>query len=111
MSTKTKNGNVAAESAEPKEPMTGKTKMVSDKLVQSQEVEWSDGFDQKDLLRVLMEMRSGNFNVRMPIDQVGINGKICDTLNDIISLNEKMIEEFTKAGNTIGKQGKLTQRI
>ncbi len=55
-------------------------------------------------------MKNGNFNVRMPIDEVGLNGKICDTLNDIISLNEKMMQEFTRAGSTIGKQGKLTQR-
>src|SRR6185312_11877432 len=43
----------------------------------------------KELLRVLMEVRNGNFSVRMPIDQVGISGKICDTLNEIISINEK----------------------
>jgi HAMP domain-containing protein/signal transduction histidine kinase/CheY-like chemotaxis protein len=65
----------------------------------------------EELLRVLTEVKNGNFTVRMPINQVGINGKICDTLNDIISLNEKMMQEFTRAGNTIGKQGKLTQRI
>ncbi|MFL5752021.1 MAG: HAMP domain-containing protein [Bacteroidia bacterium] len=47
----------------------------------------------------------------MPIDHTGLSGKVCDTLNEIISLNEKMMEEFTRAGNTIGKQGKLTQRI
>ena len=65
----------------------------------------------KELLKVLMEVRNGNFNVRMPIDQVGISGKICDTLNEIISMNEKMTMEFTKASNTIGKQGKLTHRL
>src|SRR5687767_15352158 len=65
----------------------------------------------EELLRVLTEVKNGNFTVRMPINQVGINGKICDILNDIISLNEKMMQEFTRAGNTIGKQGKLTQRI
>lgn len=32
-------------------------------------------------------------------------------MNDIISLNDKMMQEFTIARNTIGKQGKLTQRI
>ena len=68
-------------------------------------------FDDEELLRVLTEVKNGNFTVRMPIDQVGISGKICDTLNEIISLNEKMMQEFTRAGNTIGKQGKLTQRI
>ena len=67
--------------------------------------------DDKELLRILMEVRNGNFSVRMPIDEVGVKGKICDTLNEIISLNEAMMREFTKAGNTIGKQGKLTQRI
>ena len=65
----------------------------------------------RDLLEVLTEVKNGNFSVRMPIDQIGLSGKICDTINEIISINEKMMLEFTKAGNTIGKQGKLTQRI
>ncbi len=67
--------------------------------------------DDKELLRILIQVRNGNFAVRMPIDEVGVKGKICDTLNEIISLNEEMMRQFTKAGNTIGKQGKLTQRI
>src|SRR3712207_4642391 len=67
--------------------------------------------DDQELLRVLTEVKNGNFAVRMPINQLGLTGKICDTLNDIISMNEKMMLEFTRAGNTIGKQGKLTQRI
>jgi len=67
--------------------------------------------DDKDLLRVLLLVRNGNFTVRMPIGEVGVRGRIFDTLNEIISLNEEMMREFTKAGNTIGKQGKLTQRI
>ncbi len=71
----------------------------------------AEQFDLRALLHVLTEMKNGNFSVRMPIDEVGLNGKICDTLNDIISLNEKMMQEFTRAGSTIGKQGKLTQRI
>ncbi len=67
--------------------------------------------DNKELLKVLMEVKNGNFAVRMPFDQIGLTGKICDTLNEIISLNEKMMMEFTRAGNTIGKQGQLTKRI
>ncbi|MEO6732100.1 MAG: HAMP domain-containing protein [Ferruginibacter sp.] len=71
----------------------------------------NDDLDTRYLLQVLTAVKNGNFSVRMPIDQVGLNGKICDTLNEIIFLNEKMMQEFTRAGNTIGKQGKLTQRI
>jgi HAMP domain-containing protein len=67
--------------------------------------------DNRELLRILTEVKSGNFAVRMPVDQVGVSGKICDTLNDIIGMNERLTEEFTRAANTIGKQGKLTERI
>jgi HAMP domain-containing protein len=74
-------------------------------------IHYNDDLDSRELLRVLSEVRNGNFGVRMPIDKIGINGKICDTLNDIISLNEKLMLELTKAGNTIGKQGKLTHRV
>src|SRR5689334_19991645 len=40
--------------------------------------------DMRALLYVLNEVKNGNFSVRMPIDQVGVSGKICDTLNEII---------------------------
>jgi HAMP domain-containing protein/signal transduction histidine kinase/CheY-like chemotaxis protein len=65
----------------------------------------------RELLRVLFEVRNGNFNVRMPIDKIGISGKICDTLNEIIVLNEIMERELMLARNTIGRQGKLTHRV
>src|ERR1700747_3563165 len=65
----------------------------------------------RELLRILIEVKNGNFDVRMPIDEVGISGKICDTLNEIIFMNQKMTQEITRASNTIGKQGKLNHRI
>src|SRR5437868_2134419 len=84
--------------AEPlaKETVTNTQKKV---LLKSQSEPILDSLDEKELLTVLMEVRNGNFSVRMPIDRVGMSGKICDTLNDIISTNERMIREFTKAGN------------
>src|SRR5687767_11619388 len=88
-------------------PVKAKARAAKPNLLQQLEGQ----LDQRELLSVLSEVRSGNFSVRMPIDQVGVSGKICDMLNDIISLNERMVQEFTRAGNTIGKQGKLTQRI
>src|ERR1700759_11425 len=71
----------------------------------------SEQEDYKMILHVLTEVKKGNFKVRMPIDKYGVQGKVYDTLNDIISLNEQMMLEFTRAGNIIGKEGKLTQRI
>ena len=69
------------------------------------------GLDQKELLRVLSEVRHGNFKVRMPVHYLGIEGKICDELNEIISLNEILMTELTNAGRTIGKEGNLTHRV
>ncbi len=67
--------------------------------------------NEKILLEVLTKVKSGDFTVRMPIDEVGRFRAICETLNDIIELNESMTLEFTKAANTIGKQGKLSERL
>src|SRR5271166_4316093 len=64
-----------------------------------------------ELFSALVKVKNGNFTIRLPEDQVGIKGKICDTLNEIIELNERMVIEFEKVGNSIGKQGKLTQRV
>src|SRR5690348_7788883 len=63
------------------------------------------------LLRVLDQVRNGDFTVRIPASGIGINGKVCDTLNDIISLNEILFHELKKARNTIGKQGNLNHRV
>jgi len=70
-----------------------------------------DELDIGELLRVLSEVKNGNFNVRMPMDKVGISGKICDTVNEIVLLNEILMEELSVARNTIGKQGRLTHRV
>ncbi|HEV2480903.1 MAG TPA: HAMP domain-containing protein [Puia sp.] len=94
------NGHSAARSA------NGASKAAKRKTYENDSL-----LDDKDLLRILLQVRNGNFSVRMPIGEVGVKGRIYDTLNEIISLNEEMMREFTKAGNTIGKQGKLTQRI
>jgi HAMP domain-containing protein len=56
-------------------------------------------------------VKEGNFSVRMPMDKIGVSGKICDTLNAIIFLNETLMQELTLAQNTIGKKGHLNHRV
>src|SRR5688500_6740978 len=67
--------------------------------------------DTSEILVLLTEIRNGNFNVRIPIDRVAISGKIFDTLNEIITINKKLVKEFSRARTTIGKEGRLNQRI
>src|ERR1700739_3297561 len=44
-----------------------------------------------ELLKILVQVRSGNFSVRLPSGQSGMKRSICETLNDIIELNERMV--------------------
>ncbi|MEN2416293.1 HAMP domain-containing protein [Flavobacterium mesophilum] len=64
-----------------------------------------------EFLKILLKVKNGNFSQRFPTDQDGTKRAICDTLNEIIDLNERMVFEFQKVGKSIGKQGKLTNRV
>ncbi len=43
-----------------------------------------EAIDPKKLFRVLSAYEHGDFSVRMPVDQIGITGKIYDALNHVI---------------------------
>ncbi|NVJ20944.1 HAMP domain-containing protein [Myxococcus sp. AM011] len=73
-------------------------------------VDDSDTLDSRQLLRVLTAVRKGDFSVRMPVDKVGNAGKVADSLNEIIELNERMAHEFERIGSVVGKEGRITQR-
>jgi hypothetical protein len=107
------NGSHDVEVIHPKTSKKKKPGIINPQLeaVVYQQQQFAGLMDSRELLRVLTDVKAGNFSARMPFDQVGISGKICDTLNEIISMNEKMMHEFTRAGHIIGKQGKLNQRI
>ncbi len=70
-----------------------------------------NSIDNKELLNILLEIKNGNFDVKMPIGKIGISGKVFEALNEIIFINKKLAKEFSRARNTIGKEGKLNQRI
>ncbi|MBW4690974.1 MAG: HAMP domain-containing protein [Lyngbya sp. HA4199-MV5] len=70
----------------------------------------TDNLDPKQLLNVLTEIKKGNFAVRMSIDQTGMAGKIADTLNDIIEMNERLTSELEHIGTVVGKEGKINER-
>src|SRR5688500_6452198 len=63
------------------------------------------------LLRTLAAVKKGGFSVRMPVEFTGTQGKIADTLNDILELNERSAAEVERISNVVGKEGKLSQRM
>jgi HAMP domain-containing protein/signal transduction histidine kinase/CheY-like chemotaxis protein len=86
---------------------------ILEKILDENQVvdEYTDSIDLKELLKVLSLVKNGKLNVRMPVTQAGINGRICEVLNDIIDMNERFIAEISSAEATIGKRGNLSKRI
>src|SRR2546423_5765959 len=70
----------------------------------------ADRLDVKELLDVLLAVRSGDFTARMPADRVGLAGKAADALNDIITLNQSTAEEFKRLATAVGKEGRTAER-
>jgi HAMP domain-containing protein/signal transduction histidine kinase/DNA-binding response OmpR family regulator len=70
----------------------------------------ADSLNTSLLLKTLIAFRDGEFTVRMPVDQTGIPGKINDALNEIFRLNAHIVSEFARISNSVGKEGKITQR-
>jgi CheY-like chemotaxis protein/signal transduction histidine kinase/HAMP domain-containing protein len=70
----------------------------------------NETLDQKRLLKVLTDYRRGDFSARMPNDRTGLAGKICDTLNEAIERNEKLVKEVERLSNVVGKAGNVRQR-
>jgi HAMP domain-containing protein len=70
----------------------------------------ADRLDTKRLLQVLMSVKKGDFSVRLPAGWTGLNGKIADTLNDIIEMIADSSEEFERVSRVVGEEGKLSQR-
>ncbi len=62
------------------------------------------------LLKILRAFKKGDFSVRLPLDHTGISGEICEAMNDVIELNEKMARELMRINTVVGQEGKLGQR-
>ncbi|HEU4626387.1 MAG TPA: HAMP domain-containing protein [Steroidobacteraceae bacterium] len=70
-----------------------------------------DDVSLRKLLRALQAMRDGDFSVRLPGDQTGLQGKLADTFNEIVSANQRMARELERAGQMVGKEGRTRHRV
>src|SRR5262249_11265566 len=72
--------------------------------------ETPDRVDERVLLSVLTSFKKGDFTARLPVDWTGVAGRISDTLNDVVEINQKMARELERLSRVVGKEGKLNQR-
>lgn len=66
--------------------------------------------DTQALLQVLTSVKKGDFSARLPAGWTGIDGKIADTLNEIIDPMADSTTEMERVSRVVGKEGRLTQR-
>jgi HAMP domain-containing protein/CheY-like chemotaxis protein/signal transduction histidine kinase len=83
---------------------------LSELAVQSNGHDASDSLPLRVLLGSLQAMRDGDFSVRLPGDWVGLEGKIADTFNEIVTANQQMAHELKRVGQVVGKEGRTRER-
>src|SRR5437660_4809112 len=66
--------------------------------------------DTTTLLNALSAVRKGDFSARLPAEWTGVAGKVADTFNEVIELNERMARELERLSRVVGKEGKISQR-
>jgi HAMP domain-containing protein/CheY-like chemotaxis protein/signal transduction histidine kinase len=69
-----------------------------------------ESIDSKQLLAVLTALKKGDFSTRLPEDWTGTAGKVADTLNAVIEINQRMAKELERVSRVVGKEGKIMQR-
>ena len=67
--------------------------------------------DLNRLLGALQAMRTGDFSIRLPGDQVGLAGKVADTFNEIVAANQRMAQQLENVGQVVGRDGKTRTRV
>ena len=66
--------------------------------------------DSSALLTVLKAVRKGDFTARLPDNWVGLPGKVADTLNEVIEMNERLAAELARLSVVVGRNGKIEER-
>jgi len=69
-----------------------------------------DQLDSKQLLAAFTAFKRGDFSAQLPDDWTGVAGKVADTFNDVIRLNQRLTQELTRIGRVVGKEGRIRQR-
>src|SRR5947207_9259723 len=70
----------------------------------------AETIDARLLLKVLTDLKKGDFTTRLASEQTGLTGKIYDALNEVVELNQRMAKEFDRVANVVGKEGRIRQR-
>jgi HAMP domain-containing protein/CheY-like chemotaxis protein/signal transduction histidine kinase len=65
----------------------------------------------RQILKAFVAFRDGDFSARLPADWPGIDGRIAEAFNQTIVREESITREARRLSVTVGKEGRLKQRM
>ncbi len=63
------------------------------------------------ILAAVLALRDGNFSVRLPTHWTNVDGQIAEAFNQAVDQKHRISKEFTRLSETVGKEGRLKQRL
>ncbi|MGA7415404.1 MAG: HAMP domain-containing protein, partial [Bryobacteraceae bacterium] len=63
------------------------------------------------ILGTMVAFRDGDFSVRLPADWTETEGLIAEAFNQVIAQKQRISKEVTRLSETVGKEGRLKQRM
>ncbi|MFC5571207.1 HAMP domain-containing protein [Lysobacter yangpyeongensis] len=77
--------------------------------VRSREAESTDPL--LALLAAMQAVRSGDFSVTLPAHWSGVEGKLAEAFNSIVTSNRRLAEDLQRVGVKVGREGQTRQRL
>lgn len=65
----------------------------------------------RQVLSALLSFADGDFHARLPVDWPGTDGRIAEAFNQTIGHAARFTDEVARLNTTVGKEGRLAQRI
>jgi HAMP domain-containing protein/signal transduction histidine kinase/CheY-like chemotaxis protein len=65
----------------------------------------------RQILASMAAFREGDFSARLPTDWDGIDGQIAAAFNQAIAYEDRLSREVERLGRTVGREGRLKQRM
>ncbi len=65
---------------------------------------------QRELLSALRGVAKGDFTIRLATAKPGIDGDVAEAFNDLVSLNARLLGEFQRISEVVGREGRIAQR-
>src|ERR1051325_3338073 len=65
----------------------------------------------KRILATIAAFRDGDFTARLPTDWEGVDAEIAEAFNQTIARKERILKEVARLSATVGKEGRLRQRM